>query len=51
VAQEVAAHVMGVSSFAGFPPGFARGTIGQLPSGFWVATRNSIPRLMAGRMI
>jgi hypothetical protein len=41
VAQELAAQVIGESNFAlpGLPSGVAREAIGQLPSGFCVATR------------
>src|ERR1700704_1496931 len=51
VAQELAAHVIGVNSFElpGEPSGVDRDTIGQLPSGCWVATRKSIPRLISAR--
>src|SRR3954468_19240329 len=51
VAQELAAQVIGVKSFAlpGDPLGVDREIIGQLPSGFCVATRKSIPRLIGGR--
>ena len=51
VAQELAAQVIGVRSFAppGEPSGVDRDVIGQLPSGFCVATRKSIPRLISGR--
>src|SRR5207248_8403472 len=51
VAQELAAQVIGVNSFAlpGEPSGVDREIIGQLPSGFCVATRKSIPRLISGR--
>jgi hypothetical protein len=51
VAQELAAQVIGVKSVA--PPGESSGVdrevIGQLPSGFCVATRKSIPRRISGR--
>ena len=51
VAQELAAQVIGVSSFAlpGDPSGDDREIIGQLPSGFCVATRKSMARLISGR--
>ena len=51
VAQELAAQVIGVNSFElpGEPSGVDREIIGQLPSGFCVATRKSIPRLISGR--
>jgi hypothetical protein len=51
VAQERAAQVMGVSTFAlpGQPSGVARETLGQPPSGFCVATKKSIPRRISGR--
>src|SRR5947209_18137265 len=51
VAQELAAQVIGVNSFElpGEPSGVDREIIGQLPSGFCVATRKSIPRLTSGR--
>src|SRR5439155_3335116 len=51
VAQELAAQVIGVNSFElpGEPSGVEREIIGQLPSGFCVATRKSIPRLISGR--
>src|SRR5947209_3518485 len=51
VAQELAAQVIGDSSFAlpGEPSGVERESIGQLPSGFCVATRKSMPRWIAGR--
>ncbi len=51
VAQELAAQVIGVNSFElpGEPLGVDREIIGQLPSGIWVATRKSIPRLISGR--
>ncbi len=51
VAQELAAQVIGVNSFElpGLPSGVDREIIGQLPSGFCVATRKSIPRLISGR--
>src|SRR5208337_4382013 len=50
VAQEVAAQVIGVNSFElpGEPSGVDRESIGQLPSGFCVAARKSIPRLISG---
>src|SRR5579864_1129254 len=50
VAQELAAQVIGVRSFAlpGEPSGVDRESIGQLPSGFCVATKKSTPRLIAG---
>ena len=50
VAQELAAQVIGVNSFElpGEPSGVDRELIGQLPSGVWVATRKSIPRLISG---
>src|SRR5437763_3679276 len=52
VAQELAAQVIGVNSFElpGEPSGVEREIIGQLPSGFCVATRKSIPRLISGRL-
>ena len=51
MAQELAAQVIGVKSFAlpGSPLGVDREIIGQLPSGFCVATRKSIARLISGR--
>jgi hypothetical protein len=51
VAQELAAQVIGVSSFElpGRPSGVDREIIGQLPSGFCAATRKSMPRRMSGR--
>src|ERR1700741_2269973 len=51
VAQELAAQVIGVNSFElpGEPSGVDREIIGQLPSGFCVAIRKSIPRLISGR--
>src|SRR5258708_16367838 len=51
VAQELAAQVIGVNSFElpGEPSGVDREIIGQLPSGFCVATRKSIPRLISAR--
>src|SRR5207244_9351546 len=51
VAQELAAQVIGFKSFElpGEPSGVDRESIGQLPSGFCVATRKSIPRLISGR--
>jgi hypothetical protein len=51
VAQELAAQVIGVKSFElpGEPSGVDREIIGQLPSGFCVATRKSIPRWISGR--
>src|SRR6266478_703527 len=51
VAQELAAQVIGVSSFElpGEPSGVDREIIGQLPSGVCVATRKSIARLISGR--
>ena len=51
VAQELAAQVIGVKSFAlpGSPLGVAREIIGQLPSGDCVAMRKSIARLISGR--
>src|SRR5215470_17150034 len=51
VAQELAAQVIGVRSFAlpGEPSGVDREVIGQLPSGCCVATRKSSPRLISGR--
>src|SRR4051794_35841412 len=51
VAQELAAQVIGVSSFAlpGEPSGVDREIIGQLPSGICVATRKSMARLISGR--
>ena len=51
VAHELAAQVIGVSSFElpGEPSGVDREIIGQLPSGFCVATRKSIPRWSSGR--
>jgi hypothetical protein len=51
VAQEVAAQVIGVKSFAppGAPLGVEREVIGQLPSGPCVATRKSIPLRTSGR--
>src|SRR5262249_21025054 len=51
VAQEAAAQVIGVRSFAppGEPSGVDREAIGQLPSGLWVATRRSIPARTSGR--
>ncbi len=51
VAQELAAQVIGVNSFAlpGEPSGVDREIIGQLPSGACVATRKSIPRWISGR--
>jgi hypothetical protein len=53
VAQELAAQVIGVRSFAlpGEPSGVDRETIGQLPSGFCVATRKSSPRWISGRSV
>ena len=50
-ASMLAAQVIGVNSFAlpGEPSGVDREIIGQLPSGFCVATRKSIPRLISGR--
>jgi len=50
VAQELAAQVIGVRSFAlpGEPLGVDREIIGQLPSGDCVATRKSMPRLISG---
>src|SRR5438105_3551478 len=50
-AHELAAQVIGVNSFElpGEPSGVEREIIGQLPSGFCVATRKSIPRLISGR--
>src|SRR2546428_2446676 len=41
VAQLLAPQVIGVNNFAdpGLPSGVDRDFIGQLPSGFWVATR------------
>src|ERR1700730_12018613 len=43
--------MIGVNSFElpGEPSGVDRESIGQLPSGFCVATRKSIPRLISGR--
>ena len=51
MAQELAVQVIGVSSFAlpGEPSGVDREIIGQLPSGFCVATKKSIPRLISSR--
>src|SRR6476660_1000331 len=51
VAQELAVQVIGVKSFElpGEPLGVERESIGQLPSGFCVATRKSIPRWISGR--
>src|ERR1700676_5247889 len=51
VAQELAAQVIGVKSFElpGEPSGVDREIIGQLPSGFCVATRKSIARFNSGR--
>src|SRR3984957_14609274 len=51
VAQELAAQVIGVNSFAlpGEPSGVDREIIGQLPSGLCVATRKSIPRTISVR--
>src|SRR5436190_14375522 len=53
VAHELAAQVMGVNSFElpGEPSGVEREIIGQLPSGFCVATRKSIPRLISRRSV
>ena len=50
MAQEPAAQLIGVNSFElpGEPSGVDREIIGQLPSGFCVATRKSIPRLISG---
>src|SRR5947209_39166 len=50
-AQELAAQMIGVNSFElpGEPSGVDRESIRQLPSGFCVATRKSIPRLISGR--
>src|ERR1051326_5641960 len=50
MAQEVAAQGMGVKSLAlpGEPSGVEREIMGQLPSGFWVAMRKSIPRWICG---
>ena len=47
----LAAQVIGVRSFAlpGEPSGVERDSIGQLPSGFCVATRKSSPRWISGR--
>jgi hypothetical protein len=46
VAQELAAQVIGVISFAlpGEPSGVEREIMGQFPSEVWVATRKSIAR-------
>src|SRR5437868_12148751 len=51
VAQEQAAQVIGVNNFElpGEPSGVDREIIGQLPSGFCVATRKSMARLISGR--
>src|SRR5215212_6624180 len=51
VAQELAVQVIGVKSFElpGSPLGDDREIIGQLPSGFWVATRKSMPRWISRR--
>src|SRR3954451_20759233 len=51
VAQELAVQVIGVKSFElpGSPLGVDREIIGQLPSGFWVATRKSMPRWISRR--
>jgi len=44
-------QVIGVKSFElpGSPLGVDREIIGQLPSGFWVATRKSMPRWISHR--
>src|SRR6266851_3762193 len=51
VAQELAVQVIGVNSFElpGEPSGVDREIMGQLPSGFCVATRKSIARWISGR--
>ena len=51
MAQELAAQVIGVNSFAlpGEPSGVDREIIGQLPSGNCVATRKLMARLISGR--
>ena len=51
MAQALAAQVIGVNNFAlpGVPSGVDREVIGQLPSGFCVATRKSMARWISGR--
>jgi hypothetical protein len=51
VAHELAAQMIGVNNFElpGLPSGVDREIIGQLPSGFWVATRKSMARWISGR--